>query len=216
MKKIIVFLLCLGSFQLSNSQEKGCDLFESCRLFGALGISGVCDGPSWKMTFGGLAGAETVVHRINHNSFVSAGLGISIQGASYKEVHNTDQFEFEIKSARFDEIYEFSGKVALTYIIFPVLYNFAANNGFYGEIGLQPGLLIRAKDKYDDGESVDFKYYVKTFDLGLPIGAGYNIDEQISVGARAVWGLTNFNDTESNSKEHNYMIMGIIRYKFNK
>jgi len=41
-------------------------------------------------------------------------------------------------------------------------------DSFYGEIGLQAGILLSAKDNYN-GESDDWKEYFKTFDLGIPL-----------------------------------------------
>ena len=57
---------------------------------------------------------------------------------------------------------EFSGKVSLTYIDLPIMYNYQSENGFYAEVGLQPGFLIGAKDKFDGG-SYDYKESIKRF-----------------------------------------------------
>ena len=76
--------------------------------------------------------------------------------------------------------------------------------------------MVGAKDK---GESADgFSYNedysddVKAFELGLPVGVGYNINEHISVGVRGIWGLTNNNDFGDGYKDHNYMVIGVVRY----
>ena len=93
------------------------------------------------------------------------------------------------------------------------------NAGFYGEIGIQPSFLISAKDKPDGGDSYDFKDYINTFGIGIPIGAGYKINDQLGVGARAVFGLTNINSdgTEmysSDDTDRNFLLFGIVSYKF--
>jgi hypothetical protein len=106
------------------------------------------------------------------------------------------------------------GKVSLNYLNIPVLFNYHTNSGFYGEAGLQPGFLLRARDKIDGGESFDTKEYVNCFDLALPLGAGYHINDQISVGARATIGLTNLSNWGTGDKDHNYMVMGVVRYNF--
>ena len=49
-----------------------------------------------------------------------------------------------------------------------------------GEIGLQPGVLLSAKDNYD-GESYDYSDYTKTFDLGIPLGLVYNFPNNFGV-----------------------------------
>jgi len=113
----------------------------------------------------------------------------------------------------------FSGKVSLSYIYVPILYNYVSNNGIYFEGGVQPGILVSAKDKYDDGDSYDYKDYIKTFDLGIPVGAGYWVNDRLSVGARAVIGLTTIDTDESadsSENNRNFMLLGIVRLNLNK
>ena len=102
----------------------------------------------------------------------------------------------------------------------PILYNYKTPGGFYAEAGLQPGYLLRAQDKYEGGEGWDYKDYMKKFELGLPVGVGYQVNKKLGLGARAIWGLTNNSDSGSGDKDHNYLIVGYINYNigslFNK
>jgi len=76
-------------------------------------------------------------------------------------------------------------------------------SGFFGEAGLQPGILLSAKDKFGD-TSDDTKDLMKIFDLGIPIGIGYQINEKIGVGFRVIPGITNiFEDEYEDEKDHN-------------
>ena len=66
----------------------------------------------------------------------------------------------------------FEGTTRLWYFNLPLTTRYYFTNNVYGEIGLQPGFLLSAKDNYDGG-SYDLKDYVKTFDLGIPLGVTY-------------------------------------------
>jgi len=213
MKKILLFVLFAFLMQSASAQK------EKCKCLGGLGIlagpllSTIFDSESWETTGGFQTGLDIKAYQINKNASVYGGIGVSMQGAAYSEDYAYDyEFRSSLKSATQSD-HEISGKVSLTYLIFPALLNYTGNNGFYGEIGLQPGLLIGAKDKIDGGDSSNFKDWVKTFDLGLPIGFGYKINEQTGVGARVVVGLTNIDNSESgNVNDHNLSFMALVRY----
>lgn len=210
MKKLIV-LFILSSFFLS-----GCNFCNKLRvsediatMVGA-GLSGVKGGDSWETKAGVVVGGEARVYPINETSGLYTGVNLSLQGAAYTESYNYDQFDaYQLKSTS-DE--GFSGKVNLAYINIPFLYRYQSPRGFYGEVGLQPSFLISAKDKFDGGDSNDYKDAVKGFDLGLPIGAGYRVNDKISLGVRGIYGLTNFDDTGSSEADHNWLILALFRY----
>lgn len=140
-----------------------------------------------------------------------------MQGASYEEDLTIDPYYYGLKSAASES---YKGKVTLGYICIPILYNYKWENGVYVEGGIQPGFLVSAKDKPSGESSYDYKDYIKTFDLGIPIGAGYNINDQLSIGAQAILGLTNINTDgsemySSDDTDRNFMLLGLVRYSFN-
>lgn len=214
MKKISLFLLFIGLSLTGWTQNVG-----TFRDFGVIvgpGMSHILGGESWDPTFGLLIGAETNVYDLNDNSSFKAGVVFTLQGANYTDSYSTDYYFMALKSAQ-DEM-TYSGKVSLSYIYVPILYNYRSENGLYFEGGIQPGLLLSAKDKYNGGESYDYKDYIKSFDLGIPIGLGYWFNYRLSVGARAVFGLTTIDSSESadsSESNRNFMLMGIIRFNFN-
>jgi len=134
---------------------------------------------SWSDPLGVQVTIETKFAEVNSRSSFTAGIGYSMQGSAYKED-------------------EFSGKVTANYLIAPILYSYNNKNGFYAEAGLQPAILLSAKDKYE-GQSYDYKDYMKTFDLGLPVGAGYNLKNGFGLGIRVIPGITK-NHKEGNSR----------------
>lgn len=183
------------------------------------GIRNVNGGVSWDPAVGGAAGAEATVLKCDYSSF-SVGLLFTLLGAAYVENVGIDPISmYQTKSAMAEN--EFSGKVNLSYLQIPLLYRYQANSGFYGEVGIQPGLLMSAKDKVDGASSYDYKDYIKTFDLGIPLGAGYQINDRLSVGARAVFGVTNINTdgTEmysSDDTDRNFALFAVARYTLTK
>ena len=177
---------------------------------GKSGIGGKNSGNSWEDPLGGIIGVETKIYKFDENSSLKTGLNVSFQGADYSESYDTDSYNANRLKSALDE-HQFSGTVKTTYLNIPFLYNYSANSGFYVEAGLQPGYLLSSKDKFDEG-SYDYKDYMKKFELGLPIGAGYWVNNQLCIGARAIWGLTNNSDSGSGDKDHNYLITGTISY----
>ena len=53
----------------------------------------------------------------------------------------------------------------------PLVIRYQTKSGFYGEAGVQPGLLLSAKDKYS-GITDNYKDHVKKFDFGIPCWSG--------------------------------------------
>ena len=164
---------------------------QSCFVFFGLGSADILGG-SFDDPVGVQVGIESKVYEFNENSSITSGLGVSLQGGSYNDP-------------------EGSGAVHLAYLNVPVLYTYDSPFRIYGEIGLQPGLLIRAKDDFN-GTVYDYKEYVNKFELGLPVGIGYRINDQLNVGIRATYGITNVED--SDESYHNLLTVATVRYNF--
>lgn len=67
---------------------------------------------------------------------------------------------------------------SMFYLSLPVVAKYEFVKNFKGEAGLEPSLLLNKSDASE-----------KSFDLGLVFGAGYNINEKFSIGARYTLGL---------------------------
>lgn len=94
-----------------------------------------------------------------------------------------------------------SGKVQTTYVNLPIVIQNKMSSGFFGEAGLQPGFLVSAKDKYN-GRTDDYKDYVNTFDLSVPLGLGFHFSKIVAINLRYMFGLSNINKTGTD-KDHN-------------
>ncbi len=96
-------------------------------------------------------------------------------------------------------------KIDLNYIVLPVMvkYSFGAINL---QAGPQFGYLLSAKD-----DGTDIKDGMKSIDLGLNIGAGYQMDK-IGIEARYNLGLSNINDGTGEIKTNGIQVL--VSYKF--
>ncbi len=164
----------------------------AARVTAGAGFSKISNGDSWRGTIGGMAGAEICLP-FSAVSSVNTGLNVSFQGSKYEET------------------YIENGRVNLVYINLPVMYGYQSPGGLYVEAGLQPGVLISAKDKYN-GSTHDYKDAVKKFELGIPIGAGYRFNNGLGIGLRVIPGITNLDDT--GDKAHNFLGMLLLSYRF--
>jgi len=136
------------------------------------------DSDSWTGAFGVQAGADALIPYNCDLGFSSyAGLNLSMQGARWEE-------DWEEGLAQ--------GITRLWYLNVPLTTRYFLTDNIYAEAGLQPGFLLSAKDKYDD-RSYDWRDYIKTFDLGIPLGFGYEFPNNFGIGFRVTPGLTNIN-----------------------
>ena len=95
------------------------------------------------------------------------------------------------------------------YINIPILANFYVAKGFALKIGLQPGILVNAKEG-----SIDFKSNCNTFCLSLPLGLSYEFKNGITLDLRGAAALTNLNSKDNNVKWYADGGMLTVGYKF--
>ncbi len=118
--------------------------------------------------------------------------------------------EYSQQGSKYKDTYA-SGKAILGYLNLPIVGRYRTKSGFFGEAGLQPGILLSAKDKVG-GSTYDFKDQVKSFDLAVPLGVGFGFQNGFDVEVRVAPGLLNLNK-EGNDKSHN-LVSG-LRVAFN-
>lgn len=235
MKKIIFLLLSVFLFEscailreffyvAQESDEPISFVTKDIGLIAGAGVSNENGAESYEPTIGGTIGVETTLLQFNENTSIRTGVNFSLQGANYSESFSDGYYYagYVLKSAQSDGT-EFSGKVNLIYLNLPLMFQYMGDIGIYGEIGIQPGLRLSSKDK-GEGYSENFNDQTKTMKVSGLAGAGYKINNRITVGARAIAGLTN-NIAESNLdpylmsndqiKSKDLMIMGIVRINLN-
>jgi hypothetical protein len=157
----------------------------------------VGESDSWQDPFGFQVGVSAPLVKFSEPLSLRGEINFSSQGANWEESYGGTSL---------------SGKVSLLYLEAPIVVRYQAKNGFYGEAGLQPGLLLSAKDKYS-GHSDDYKDYVNVFDLGLPLGVGYEFENNFGIGIRVIPGLLNINKEDS-AKDRNLLALVRATYTF--
>jgi len=166
-----------------------------------LGVSksSITGGESWKDPIGLQVGASMPVLKFSENLSLRAEANFSMQGAKWEE-----------------PFYELEGRLNLLYLNFPVVVRYQTEGGFFAEAGLQPGILLSAKDKYED-ISEDYKDYMNIFDLSIPIGIGYQINEKFGIGFRFIPGITDISEDEDEADRNLvFVLRGTYRLNLKK
>ena len=149
-----------------------------------------------KIKVGVAAGVEAE-YGITETFGITGGVLYSMQGCKDKDVSDY--------------------KTTLGYINIPILANAYLFKGFAVKVGVQPGFLVSAKEKYSNGGiSVDgdIKDACNKVDLSIPIGISYEYASFV-FDARYNWGLTNtWKDDTRDKKSHNSVFMFSVGYKF--
>lgn len=196
MKKSVFFLVtvlllhsCANILRVTENLGENNDL----AVLAGAGLTTINGGPSWKATAGGMVGADAKVLEVDKNSSLKGGVNISVQGANY-------------------ELSNGKGSLGLTYLNLPVLYNYQTESGLYFEAGLQPALLLTAREEFM-GVTHTYRDYMRKADIGLPLGGGYKINENMSAGARATFGLLRSDEFGDDIKDHNFLFVATLRYR---
>ena len=145
----------------------------------------------------GLAAGVEAEYGITETFGITGGVLYSMEGCK-----NKDNSDF---------------KTNLDYINIPILANAYLFKGFAVKVGLQPGFLVRAKEKYSNGGITvdgDIKDACNKVQLSIPIGLSYEYANFV-FDARYNWGLTKlFKDDARDKKSHNSVFMLSVGYKF--
>ena len=196
MKKIILMVVMVFTFGFVNAQGKEDMAFG---IKGGLNISTITNAD---------------VDGVNSKSLVGFHVGF------FGEFMLSDKFAIQpeiLYSTQGTKI-EFEGikgDLKLDYIAIPVMAKYYVADSFSLELGPQIGFLVSAKAK-SGGESEDVKDELKSTDVSLNFGLGYDITENFMIGARYNLGLTRLQDEllpgEDESKNSVFQIS--IGYKF--
>lgn len=196
MKKIILMVITVFTFGFVNAQEKADMAFG---VKGGLNISTITNAD---------------VDGVNSKSLIGFHVGffgefmISNKFAIQPEVlYSAQGTELEFEGV--------SGDLKLDYITIPVMAKYYVADAFSIELGPQIGFLVSAKAK-SGGESEDVKDELKSTDVSLNFGAGYDITPNFMIGVRYSFGLTRLQDEifpgEDESKNSVFQIS--VGYKF--
>ncbi|HEX5742550.1 MAG TPA: porin family protein [Flavobacteriaceae bacterium] len=101
----------------------------------------------------------------------------------------------------------------LDYLTIPLMAKYYVGQKFSLDFGPQLAFLLKA-DAETMGVTVDFKDFMKSFDFGVNLGLGYELDKFV-INGRYNIGLSNIWDNEDDfGKNQNSVIQIGIGYKF--
>ncbi len=155
----------------------------------------------------GVVGGDDGTSKIENDE---ARVGITA-GAEAEFYTNTRWLSFSAGAMYAQQGWEFKNSFTakLDYINFPILANFYVAKGLALKIGIQPGILVSAKE---DGD--DVKSYCEDFNFSMPIGISYEFKNRINIEARWNTGWTTINKNTDKFKLHSHCLMLMIGYKF--
>jgi hypothetical protein len=84
------------------------------------------------------------------------------------------------------------GKALLSYLRAPIFLRINSNKSFYADAGIQPGVLLSAKDKFK-GQTNSLKEDYNSFDMGLLLGVGYQFKGHFGANINYAPGISNIN-----------------------
>lgn len=181
-------------------------------LVGALALCGAVNAQTFGVKAGvnvsNISEAEDTKAKVGFNAGVFMNAPIAANFSIQPEVL------YNSKGAKLDDS-NFDIKVNLDYISVPVMFQYNATPKFYLEAGPEFSFLISGKVKAE-GESEDVKDTFKGFDLGIGLGAGFNITSNLGVNARYVAGVTDIIDVNEADASKNGVFQLGLYYKFAK
>lgn len=144
---------------------------------------------------------------------LSAGVAYSMQGCRF------DDFGVQMPSVWMGAK---DIKLTLNYLNIPIMANFYVAKGFALKVGLQPQILLKAKEKmtvcaesggaYGEVDVSEDDLDTNDFALSLPIGLSYDVTKNIVFDARYSFGLTDIYDDSHNKCSAFQFTVG---YRFN-
>jgi Outer membrane protein beta-barrel domain len=141
-------------------------------------------GVDWYPKLGAQIGVATTVADISKKFSFRTEVYMSYQGAKYEDVSNSVK-----------------GSINLLYTYVPLIVRYRHNSGFYGEAGIQPGLLISARDRIG-GSSSYFNDYIKNLDFGMTVRLGYEFNDKFSLGLSGYLGFINISEAKIDAKNN--------------
>ena len=172
-KSISILVLALVCVSFCNPCASQVDV-----VLGLLKTS-IIGSESWQDPIGLQVGAIVPVANINDMLSFRAEANLSMQGAKWEE-------------------YSLSGRTNLLYINIPLVIRYQTESGFFGEAGIQPGLLLSAKDKYED-VTESYMDHMNALDISIPLGVGYEFKNNFGIGFRVIPGINDITKDEDDT-----------------
>jgi hypothetical protein len=194
MKKQITLLLVATIFLAISAHAQN--------IIGGAGLRTIVGSDSWKSTIGAHISCEPKLYSTGKGGF-TAGIGGTLQGAKWEDSGDYGQ----------GGQYSSKGVTNLYYLILPLLYQYYVSSSVYVEGGLQPMILMAAKEKMDGGKFYDVKQYFNTFNLAILAGLVYRLQNGLGLGARFSYGMLGLYKNSEGTTDRTILLTAMISYQ---
>ena len=195
MKKYILTSVLMAVMTVASAQNEPGTL--TIQPKGGFGLATLTDVPKAEMAGVGMFGGE-LEYAVNEKLSIGAGINFDMLGYSIEDTEGIKDWY-----------------TSMNYLTLPAVANFYVWKGLALKAGLQPGLLLSAKESYklngDKHESTVTSSFNK-FDLSIPIGISFEFSHVV-IDARYLLGLTKVNK-EGDKTCRNSVILITTGYKF--
>lgn len=194
-----------------------------------LGLSILVSSLAFSQQFGLKGGLN--VSTISSEGYDDTKAKVGFYGGAFVNIAATESFSIqpeviynnlgsEVKGKVLGNSY--SQKLNLNYISVPVMFQYKATPQFYLEAGPEFGFLVSANSKttWNNSSSTTElnKKDFNSFNLGVGLGAGFDITKNFGVNARYVAGFSDITkpnaDPSTNAKNKNNTFQAGVNFKF--
>ncbi|HMO61618.1 MAG TPA: outer membrane beta-barrel protein [Ferruginibacter sp.] len=193
-KQFFLLLFMLAGISFSGAAQN---------IIGGAGLRTIVGNESWKTAIGAHLSCEPKIHHVGKGGF-TAGIGATLQGAKWDEGGDIGQGEGN---------YNIKGVTNLYYLIIPLLYQHYLTSSLYAEGGLQPMLLLAAREKLDGGKFYNVKEYMNAFNLALIAGMVYRLQNGLGVGARFSYGMLGLYKNTDGKTDRTLLLTAMLSYQ---
>lgn len=179
MKKLFISIICVLTVFAANAQDWYLGPQASLNLTGLTHPAGISTGTRAGYAIGAFGGYE-----FNKLIGIEGQITYSSQGCKFKDANGT---------------------MKMNYINVPVMAKFNVWKGINLFVGPQFGFNVRAKHIVN-GNTLDMKDSVKTFDFGAIFGAAYQFDFGLRAGISYYAGMVNTSQNDNTSKNKVFAI----------
>lgn len=196
MKKMMILVAMMATMSLGALAQNEVGMM-TIQPKGGFGLATLTNAPKAEMAGVGMFGGE-LEYALKERLSIGAGINFDMLGYGIEDTEGIKDWH-----------------TSLNYLAVPAVVNFYVWKGLAVKAGLQPALLLSAKESYKlNGDKYDTtvtSHYNK-FDLSIPIGVSFEFS-RVVIDARYLLGLTKVNK-EGDKSYRNSVILITTGYKF--
>ena len=196
MKKMMMLVAMMATMSMGALAQNEVGMM-TIQPKGGFGLATLTNVPKAEMAGVGMFGGE-LEYALKERLSIAAGINFDMLGYGIEDTEGIKDWH-----------------TSLNYLAVPAVVNFYVWKGLALKAGLQPALLLSAKESYKvngDKHSTTVTSDCNKFDLSIPIGVSFEFS-RVVIDARYLLGLTKVNK-EGDKSYRNSVILITTGYKF--